>query len=100
MDAFRTFLFDSPTETKGLFEMIGELWGSEPHSPSKQLDKLVDREVRIPNDGTQERFLDRPAGMNRHHGPNLLLGMNQAGTGTGTVTLPWNDGPSSGSASP
>lgn len=44
---------------------------------SEQLHELVDREIRVANDGAQQGLLDRPAGMNGHHGPRLCFGMNQ-----------------------
>ena len=38
---------------------------------SEQLDELVYREVRIPNDSAEQWFFDRPARMNRDHGSRL-----------------------------
>jgi hypothetical protein len=44
---------------------------------SKQFRELVDREVRISNDGAQQRFFDGPTRINGHYSPNLLLKVNQ-----------------------
>ena len=52
VDAFRTLVFAPPAQMRWLIEMIGEFWGGRRLvSMSKQLHELVDRQVRIPNDG-------------------------------------------------
>src|ERR1035438_6902092 len=40
---------------------------------SKQLDELVDREVRIADNAAQQWFFDAVTGMDGHHGSSLRL---------------------------
>jgi hypothetical protein len=47
------------------------------HDESEELDEVVYRQVRVPQNGAQQRFFDGPSGMDRHDSSRPCSRMNQ-----------------------